>query len=115
MWTTSTDSVSGENIDTIPLDLLAAFSHVGTNRRNSADGKGQFRAIGEMRPDHLCKPEGLHFIDMNADGLSDLACVNSDGSLSISINNGDGSGSTPPTFGPVLDIKKSEGKQNRVR
>lgn len=68
-----------------------------------------------MTPGHYCNPPGLHFIDMNADGLSDLACIHPNGDLHLAVNNGDGSGDNPPTFKNIGLIKTSEEKQDLVR
>lgn len=62
-----------------------------------------------------CIPSGLHFIDMNADGLDDAVCIYPDGSLYLSINEGNGSGDTLPTFKEIGLIKDSEGTRERVR
>lgn len=87
-------------------------------RKNSADGKGNFRKIQDMIPDLDCDTDGLHFLDMNADGLDDFVCIDKDGNAKLSVNQGDGGGDKPPSFkrvSPDAIIKKSEGKRSRVR
>jgi hypothetical protein len=67
-------------------------------RKNSANGQGAFNKIGDLFPNILCSPEGLHFIDMNADGLDDIVCIDAAGNAYLSINSGDGNAQTPPRF-----------------
>ncbi|KAK7420361.1 hypothetical protein QQX98_002784 [Neonectria punicea] len=84
--------------------------------KNSADGQGKFTRIGDLHPNMYCIPRGLHFIDMNADGLDDIVCIGQEGNLYLSINKGDGNGDKPPTFGFLDKIKENEGyAQDRVR
>ncbi|KPM46037.1 hypothetical protein AK830_g415 [Neonectria ditissima] len=84
--------------------------------KNSADGQGKFTRIGDLHPNMYCIPRGLHFIDMNADGLDDIVCVGPEGNLYLSINKGDGNGNNPPSFEFLDKIKENEGyKQDRVR
>ncbi|KAH7325665.1 hypothetical protein B0I35DRAFT_347595, partial [Stachybotrys elegans] len=82
-------------------------------------GNGVFRKIADLHPDLYCIPRGLHFIDMNGDGLDDIVCIDADGNAYLSINKGGGTDSTPPRFERVsgdAKIKSSEGfKQDRVR
>ncbi|KAF4412991.1 Multidomain esterase [Colletotrichum fructicola] len=82
------------------------------------NGNGKFDKIADLDPDLFCNPRGVRFIDMNADGLDDLVCIDPDGNLYLSINQGDGSDSKPPTFKRVsttAKIKDTEGfKQDRI-
>ena len=74
--------------------------------------------IDDLLPDMYCIPRGLHFIDMNADGLDDIACIDPDGNLYVSINQGDGGGNKPPSFKMANNgaaIKTSEAKQEHVK
>ncbi|KAM0330967.1 hypothetical protein ACHAQA_003924 [Verticillium albo-atrum] len=84
--------------------------------KNSADGRGSFRRLPtDLFGNIYCIPRGLHFIDMNADGLDDIVCISPDGQLHLSVNEGNGSGDRPPTFKYIGHIKNSEGTQSRVR
>lgn len=73
-----------------------------------------------MIPDITCIPRGLHFIDMNADGLDDIVCIDADGNAYLSVNQGDGNRAAgkSPTFKRVSStalIKTNEGyPQDRV-
>ena len=74
-----------------------------------------------MYPDLFCNPIGLHFIDMNADGLDDIVCIDASGNAYLSINQGDGNRASgkPPTFKRASTagqkVKNGEGyPQNRV-
>ncbi|KAI0202301.1 hypothetical protein F4808DRAFT_449713 [Astrocystis sublimbata] len=63
-----------------------------------------------------CIPRGVHFVDLNADGLDDFVCIDPDGNAFASINEGDGTSSKPPRFRSIGRIKDNVGyKQNRVR
>lgn len=68
-----------------------------------------------MLPKHYCNPAGLHFIDMNADGLDDLVCIHPNGDLYLSTNNGDGSGGKPPSWTWHGKIASTGAKQERIR
>lgn len=70
-----------------------------------------------MAPGHYCIPRGLHFIDMNADGLDDLVCIHPNGDLYLSINKGDGdrAAGKPPGWTWVGLIKNAEAEQDRIR
>lgn len=71
-----------------------------------------------MFPNMYCIPRGLHFIDMNADGLDDIVCIGPEGNLYLSVNQGDGdrAAGKPPTFKFYDKIKENEGyAQDRVR
>lgn len=62
--------------------------------------------MSQLVPDLNCEhPEGVHFIDMNADGLDDLVYIDADGNAYLSINQGDGNrvGGKSPTFKRVSD------------
>ncbi|KAJ4258177.1 hypothetical protein NW762_008322 [Fusarium torreyae] len=86
--------------------------------KNSGDGKAEFTKIDDMHPNFYCILRGLHFIDMNADGLDDIVCIAPNGDLSLAINNGDGNrgAGKPPSFKNIGKIKNNEGyKQDRVR
>ncbi|KAJ5005383.1 hypothetical protein K4K48_007369 [Colletotrichum sp. SAR 10_66] len=82
------------------------------------NGGGKFDKIADLDPDLFCNPRGVRFIDMNADGLDDLVCIDPNGNLYLSINQGDGSASKPPTFKRVsttAKIKDTEGfKQDGI-
>ncbi|KAK0099309.1 hypothetical protein ONS96_008539 [Cadophora gregata f. sp. sojae] len=86
-------------------DLLAWISNSATEQvyavwANSGDGAGKFNKASDMKPDLLCESAGLYFVDMNADGLDDLVCVDSAGNAYLSINQGDGNRAAgkSPTF-----------------
>lgn len=88
-----------------------------TYRKNSADGRGSFTKINDLIGDMYCIPRGLHFIDMNADGLDDIVCIDPDGNAYLSINQGNGNGNNPPSFKRVSSDAKifsSKGKQENV-
>lgn len=75
-------------------------------RANSADGAGSFTQVTNLTPDLNCgNASGVHFIDMNADGLDDLVYIDADGNAYLSINQGDGNraAGTSPTFKRVSD------------
>lgn len=64
-----------------------------------------------------CGVNDVRFLDMNGDGLDDLACVDKKGNLFLSVNQGDGDRSKgkPPTFKSKGKIKDSEtNKRERV-
>lgn len=83
-------------------------------RANSGDGEGKFTQMPDLSSDlHCDSGDGVHFIDMNADGLDDLVCLDSKGNAYLSINQGDGDRGSlkPPTFKRVSDtalIKSTE-------
>ncbi|KAJ5496833.1 hypothetical protein N7463_008820 [Penicillium fimorum] len=62
-----------------------------------------------------CIPRGVHFIDINGDGLDDFVCISTDGMAYASVNNGDGSNTKAPTFTSLGKWKDSEGDQENVR
>ncbi|KAJ5817786.1 hypothetical protein N7447_007794 [Penicillium robsamsonii] len=62
-----------------------------------------------------CIPRGVHFIDINGDGLDDFVCIGTDGTAYASVNNGDGSSTKAPTFTSLGKWKDSEGDQENVR
>ncbi|KAK1239333.1 hypothetical protein MKX07_008821 [Trichoderma sp. CBMAI-0711] len=80
---------------------------------------GVFTRIADLDPDLHCLPRGIQFVDMNADGLDDIVCVDPDGNAYLSINQGDGTATKPPTFKRVsatAKIRDTVGfKQNRIR
>lgn len=91
-------------------DLLEWVSETSTSQyynvfANPADGTGNFSLFGTMDGDLNCEdPEGVHFIDMNGDGLDDLVYIDADGNGYLSINQADGERSgTAPTFKRVSD------------
>lgn len=84
-------------------------------RKNSADGEGKFHRIDDLRGMIYCIPRGLHFIDMNADGLDDIVCISPDGDLNLAINEGNGNGDNLPTFKNLGQIKTGEAPQDRIR
>lgn len=82
--------------------------------KNSADGEGSFVQIKDMNPEKYCIPRGLHFIDMNADGLDDHVCIHPNGDISVSVNNGDGDGDSPPSFTDVGVVEVTGGDQGDI-
>ncbi|KAM0544199.1 hypothetical protein ACHAPJ_011950 [Fusarium lateritium] len=78
---------------------------------NSADGQANFTKINDVNPNFYCDPRGIHFIDMNADGLDDFVCITANGDAYLSINRGDGNRAAgkSPTFRHVGKIKSNEG------
>ncbi|KAL3463731.1 SGNH hydrolase-type esterase domain-containing protein [Aspergillus heterothallicus] len=58
-----------------------------------------------------CNPGGVHFIDVNGDGLDDYICIALDGTTYASINNGDGDAESnkPPSFTDIGLWKSPEG------
>ncbi|MBE3047573.1 VCBS repeat-containing protein [Candidatus Bathyarchaeota archaeon] len=84
-------------------------------RKNSADGEGKFQKIDDLQTNLICNPKGLHFVDMNADGLDDCVCISPEGDLHVSLNEGNGSGDKLPTFKHIGLVKESEGVQALVR
>ncbi|KAL2833014.1 hypothetical protein BDW59DRAFT_157153 [Aspergillus cavernicola] len=101
-------------------DLLGWFNHsdgsvaYGT-WRNTGNQNQMFVRIADTSVADNCVPRGVVFIDLNADGLDDFACIGSDGTVYASINQGDGTDSTPPTFEYIGKVRESLGAQNRVR
>lgn len=91
------------------------FSHVLADqycRANSADGAGKFTYMADMFPKFYCIPRGLHFVDMNGDGLDDLVCISPNGDLTMAVNNGDGnraSGKLPTWDSSATVVKANEG------
>ncbi|KAF7549363.1 hypothetical protein G7Z17_g6445 [Cylindrodendrum hubeiense] len=97
---------------------LSETEHAFGVWKNSADGQGTYTRIADMYPHMYCIPRGLHFIDMNADGLDDIVCIGPEGNLYLSVNQGDGdrAAGKPPTFKFLDKIKENEGAlQARVR
>lgn len=82
--------------------------------KNSADGEGSFEKIDDMNPEKYCIPRGLHFIDMNADGLDDHVCIHPNGDISVSVNNGDGGGNSPPSFTDVGVVEATGSDQGDI-
>ncbi|KAJ3542499.1 hypothetical protein NM208_g4052 [Fusarium decemcellulare] len=78
---------------------------------NSADGQGSFTKINDINPNYYCDPRGIHFLDMNSDGLDDFVCITANGDAYLSVNRGDGdrAGGKSPTFRHVGKIKSNEG------
>lgn len=97
-------------------DLVGWYEYTDTDHRfgtwkNSGDGKGGFtRLPHDLEGRIQCPPAGLHFIDMNADGLDDIACVHANGDLYLSVNRGDGGVDHPPSFNYIGRIMTSQGK-----
>ncbi|KAL2205673.1 hypothetical protein CC79DRAFT_1311155 [Sarocladium strictum] len=83
--------------------------------KNSADGNGKFQHIGDLKGNIYCIPRGLHFVDVDGDGLDDIVCVSPTGDLHMSRNSGDGSGNRLPTFEYLGQIMTGKGQQSRVR
>jgi hypothetical protein len=72
------------------------------------DGGGKFTKIDDMSTGDNCIPRGVHFVDLNGDGLDDFACVAPDGSVFAAINRGNGGGSSPPSFNHIGLWKASD-------
>ncbi|KAM5386753.1 hypothetical protein ACJZ2D_000046 [Fusarium nematophilum] len=66
--------------------------------RATADGEGKFTRIGDLCGNIYCIPRGLHFVDVNGDGLDDIVCVSPTGDLRMSLNNGNGNGNSLLAF-----------------
>jgi hypothetical protein len=49
--------------------VFAVWKNLGSEDKGKA---GQFRQITDLDPNMFCKPAGIRFIDMNADGLDDI-------------------------------------------
>lgn len=66
--------------------------------------------LNDMHSEIACEAEGVNFIDMNADGLDDLVCIDSKGNAYLSINQGDGDAQSkkPPSFKNLGLIKTTE-------
>ncbi|THC94729.1 hypothetical protein EYZ11_005768 [Aspergillus tanneri] len=77
--------------------------------KNTGNEKGMFKRIGDVSVADNCKPAGVNFIDINADGLDDFVCIAPDGTAFASINKGDGTDSSPPSFHYLGKIKNPEG------
>ncbi|KAL6229273.1 SGNH hydrolase-type esterase domain-containing protein [Aspergillus navahoensis] len=79
---------------------------------NSAGGdfsnEAGFSLAGHMDVHDSCNPAGVHWVDINGDGLDDFVCIGLDGNAFASVNNGDGTKSTPPTFKYLGKWKQNE-------
>ncbi|KAK9590735.1 hypothetical protein V6Z92_003825 [Aspergillus fumigatus] len=73
--------------------------------------KKEFTKGGSFSTHNNCNPGGVHFIDVNGDGLDDYICIALDGTTYASINNGDGDAgrNKPPSFTDIGLWKSSEG------
>ncbi|CAG7557831.1 unnamed protein product [Fusarium equiseti] len=101
-------------------DLLGWYDYTANDHRfgvwkNSANGQGTFTRIGDLIDNIYCIPRGLHFADVNADGLDDIICVSPSSDLRMSLNQGNGNGEKPLSFKYIGLIKSGEGHQDRVR
>ena len=107
-------------------DLVGWYDHGPTDHRfgvhkNSGDGRGVFTRIGEnqgdMRGNIYCIPRGLHFADVDGDGLDDIICVSPTGDLHMSRNNGDGdrNANRLPTFEYLGRIMTGKAPQKQIR
>ncbi|QKX57197.1 uncharacterized protein TRUGW13939_04305 [Talaromyces rugulosus] len=79
--------------------------------RNTGENEQMFPLGGSFSIHGNCNPGGVHFIDINADGLDDYVCIALDGTAYASVNNGDGDpgSNTPPTFSDIGKWKDAEG------
>lgn len=98
-------------------DLMGWVKSTGSGdlwaiRANSANGQGTFTMLGDMIPGQDCDSAGVFFVDVNADGLSDLVCIRTNGDAHYSINNGDGNRAAGkvPTFSYKGLWKANEGE-----
>ncbi|KPM39384.1 hypothetical protein AK830_g7215 [Neonectria ditissima] len=57
-------------------------------------GDGNFGAGVSIKIPDKCKTKGIHWGDVNNDGLDDFICIGTEGDMHVSINNG----GNPPTF-----------------
>ncbi|KFA66600.1 hypothetical protein S40285_08276 [Stachybotrys chlorohalonatus IBT 40285] len=101
-------------------DLVGWYEFGPNNHRygvwkNSANGQGAYNKIGDHLGNIYCIPRGLHFADVNGDGLDDIVCVSPAGDLHMSLNLGNGGGNTPPSFRYIGSIKTGEAPQDRIR
>ncbi|KAG2421959.1 hypothetical protein HFD88_005935 [Aspergillus terreus] len=71
----------------------------------------EFTKGGTFSTHNNCNPGGVHFIDINGDGLDDYICIALDGTTYASINNGDGDAKSnkPPSFTDIGLWKSPEG------
>ncbi|KAF9873870.1 hypothetical protein CkaCkLH20_08604 [Colletotrichum karsti] len=85
--------------------------------RNTGNEEELFVKIPDMSVRNNCGINGVHFADINADGLDDFFCVGKDGAVYASVNQGDGTASSPPTFKSVGLIRAARAgyDQSRVR
>ncbi|ETS78505.1 hypothetical protein PFICI_10567 [Pestalotiopsis fici W106-1] len=103
-------------------DLVGWFNatdgsqHYGVWKNNGDYNTAKFDKIADMTASSYCIPQGVHFIDLNADGYDDFVCINAEGNMYAGINQKDGTATTPPTFKDIGLIKATEGwAQDRVR
>ncbi|GES66464.1 esterase [Aspergillus terreus] len=70
-----------------------------------------FTKGGTFSTHNNCNPGGVHFIDVNGDGLDDYICIALDGTTYAGINNGDGDAESnkPPSFTDIGLWKSPEG------
>jgi hypothetical protein len=72
------------------------------------DGGGTFTKINDLNVNDNCLIGGVNFVDINGDGLDDLACISSSGAVYASINQGNGSGANAPSFVNIGTWKPAE-------
>ncbi|KAL5341394.1 hypothetical protein BJX70DRAFT_405980 [Aspergillus crustosus] len=73
---------------------------------------GRIQTGGTLSTKDNCNARGVHFRDINGDGLDDFICIALDGTAYASVNNGHGNGGgQPPTFTHIGKWKHSEGSE----
>lgn len=90
----------------------------GVWKNTGTADKAAFEHVQSLDPDLFCNPKGVHFIDMNNDGMDDLVCINADGNAFLSINMGVSSGAQVPTFrrlGDNAPIMAGKAPQRQIR
>ncbi|KAL4983331.1 hypothetical protein BDW68DRAFT_191412 [Aspergillus falconensis] len=66
---------------------------------NIEGGQDKFSEDGYfLSVDDNCNPAGVHFIDINGDGLDDFVCIAKDGTAYASVNKGNWYEGSPPDF-----------------
>ncbi|QKX60476.1 uncharacterized protein TRUGW13939_07621 [Talaromyces rugulosus] len=83
--------------------------------RNTGDASNLYVKIADMNVVLPCIPEGVNFVDINADGLDDMVCIGPMGDAYVAINQGNGDSNNPPTFVDKGRIIKSGYSQSQVR
>ncbi|RYP05273.1 hypothetical protein DL764_003934 [Monosporascus ibericus] len=68
------------------------------------DGDGKYRAGAAIDVKDGCLTRGIHWGDVNGDGLDDFICIARDGEMFVSLNEG----GNPPTFRNLGSYKKPE-------
>ncbi|KAK2765017.1 hypothetical protein FQN54_008716 [Arachnomyces sp. PD_36] len=77
-------------------------------------GDGNFEEVGAKLDVHDgCIARGVHWVDMNADGLDDFVCIGREGNLYAAINQGGGSDDAGPEFVQIGQLRTMSGDYNQ--